>query len=334
MKSVSYFKRIGIEAEIHTYNLDETIRNKVVLAESRARISDGADIDLPYMKIVSEGASTRCRYLELVFGPVKDNEAAEVKGVLSVALGIGCNAVRSVASWVQKFNKELLAKKYGPMVLYSKYALELKYDCPLKWARCKTVSIQANILTPIELFYTENKVRRFFFGVPDNLFKYAFVQQKLRACFPNKQRVCGLLFIAAYFCVIYSYHNALFGQETLFGVQVSKQDFPILPKIDLAGFWREVMCQSETPDPFEVLLGFKDMCSYRSSVYQKNVELLQSFIEGTRSVAPRTDAVLPSYASSAGPCIVLEMRKNQLTLLREIQSFMTDSSCKMLPDIW
>ena len=61
MQSINYFKRIGIEAEIHTYLIKEAIKNKTVLAASTAKIPAEQSIDCLYLELVSEGGDTGFR---------------------------------------------------------------------------------------------------------------------------------------------------------------------------------------------------------------------------------------------------------------------------------
>ena len=143
-----------------------------------------------------------------------------VKRVLNIAKGIASAKVKSVASWVKAFNLKLSAESLG-----GNYTLELKKDCSIDWTRSGGVSIQANILTPVSYFSDKNKVTDFFLGIPDALFDYSSACDKL-ANFPQDAwRLKAAVFMAAYFCGIYTYNGIQFGNEII------KQKFPILPRI-------------------------------------------------------------------------------------------------------
>ena len=77
--------------------------------------------------------------------------------------------------------------------------------------------------------------------------------------------------------------------------------------------------------------------SSRNDLYQNNVDLIRGAIAGSTplTIAPRFGSVFPIYiyGTHATLCIVLELRKNNLTLNQNIEKFLTGNP-GVMPKIW
>jgi hypothetical protein len=320
---VKNFKRIGIEAEIHSYTISGKIANKQVLAKSTCSVIDG-DLNIPLLQIVSEGAGTGTSYFELVFGPVIDDEIAKVVKVIEIAKGIAPpkneQNVLSFSQWVETLKQVLTKNRYAkfcPVIQGNHGDIVIK-----RIMGNNAVSIQANILMPIKTFSDREKVSTFFKGVS---FPFETVFDKLSSATIsnsiNNDTVKGAVFLAAYFCFIYSNAGRKFDQS------VEKQVFPILPKIDLLVFLREIKRRLDSSEPnplithLQSLKKLKDLLSSRTKIFDANVAFLineMSSPNSTVRIAPHIGSVLPIYNSGIGLCIVMEVRKGTVQILRDI----------------
>lgn len=327
MKSISKYNRIGIEAEIHTYTIISRIANKIVLASSSCKVTDG-DLDLPLLQLVSEGANTGTSYFELVFGPVVHGEIDKVFSVIEIAKEVKLmpkpiKRSLTVDDWVIAFNRQLKGKwsifKLNVVVALSNLEIQRASG------NSDAVSIQANVLTPISLFSNPAKVNDFFQGMPSNTFPFITVYDKIKKIISSMksgsqtvtQTAKGAIFLAAYFCFIYSKNNKEFGANC------DKTIFPILPKIELLSTLKETCAEFTTDEISTILKSLSDLFTSHDKCFQNNVEFLRQNMDDTNSnikITPRFSGVLPIYSSGRKRCVVMEFRKGELSVLKDISN--------------
>lgn len=321
MKKIGYFKRIGIEAEIHRYSIEGPIGNKITLATSTNYVADG--INYPLLQLLSEGEGQN-RYLELVFGPVRDLAIPAVIEAVKISLDVNLGSGKlTIGDWVNGFN--LACRKFKT---YHLNVISLYAKTKLKLTTHKAASIQANILFPIKSFSDETKINVLFRGMNVKVFPFEAVYTRLEKAANSygiyNKTLKGAVFLAVYICYIYTEAGREFGSEC------TKQNFPILPKVELLTVFREIgtLQKDESKARFEeylkAIVGLSDL-TCRSPLFIKNANLLiQNLTDPAAKpliITPRLSGVLPIYISEqSDPCIVIEVRKGAFGVLDEIAS--------------
>ena len=320
---IENYRRVGIEVELRTYNIKGRIENKKVLARTSSKIIDG-DLDIPYLQLVSEGEGTGMSYFELVFGAVEYSDLYQVREIIKIARGItGCNYL---TDWVDKFNQAI--KERTSLRELSNYVLSLQEgsnSINIITTGFNTVSIQANILIPVDSFATREKVNGIFLGIGNNTFPSTSVFNSIDKCELTKA-IKGAIFIAVYVCSIYSFHYKKFSDNII------KQNFPILFKVELTTLLKElipVTIIDRLNAPKGLFEKISETLNTKSRIFQENMRLLAENIRQEHpcfQITPRLGGVLPIYRSGEKTCIIMELRKGESSLLNKISEFLIGSN--------
>lgn len=217
-------KRIGIEAEVRTYNLDKSITtNGIILAQSRDNIVD-SQLNYPYLKIISEGTGTGSLYMEAVFGPVLLTEIVNIKKILRILLTV---RGKTLTEWIDNFNDKIKGKVPNHYTLTISPTTNGNTSIKLMSGTLNN-SIQTNIAVPLEAF-REPEFNIFFEG--SNLTE-TFKKAQDWIC---KDKICGnnltpllesLSIFICYLSLVYDKARKVIGDTT----GSIKQNFQVLPK--------------------------------------------------------------------------------------------------------
>lgn len=317
---IGIYSRVGIEVELRTYSLKGQIRNKSVLAETPSKITD-RDLNIPYLKLVSEGSSTGTSYFELVFGAVKYSNLYQVKGIVEIAKQI--SDCKNITDWVNKFNDAIRKRTSQVELLDFVLALQAGSDSiNIKHEHFNTVSIQANILIPVDSFADRDKVKEIFSGISENTFQFISVYESIDK--HNLAKVIkGAIFIAVYVCSIYSRYGLKFNNN------ITKQHFPILFKVELTTLLKElvpvtIIDKLNAEGVFDKIFS-KFFLDDKLNIAKENMKMLAENVRQDHlgyKITPRLEGVLPMYRSGKKVCIVMELRKGKCTLLNKISEYL------------
>lgn len=317
---IGIYTRVGIEVELRTYSLKGRIRNKIVLAETPLKIID-RDLNIPYLQLVSEGSSTGTSYFELVFGAVEYSNLYQVQSIIKIAKHISnCN---NITDWVNKFNDAIRKRTSQIELLNFVLALQaVSNSINIKNTHFNTVSIQANILIPVDSFADRDKVKEIFSGMSKNTFPFISVYESIDK-YKLSKVIKGAIFIAVYVCFIYSRYRLKFNDN------ITKQHFPILFKAELTTLLKElvpvtIIDELNAEGVFDNIIS-KSFWGINSNIFKENMRML---VENVRQdhlcfkITPRSEGVLPMYWSGEKACIVMELRKGECTLLNKISEYL------------
>lgn len=311
MNTISDPDITGIEAELHSYGIKTELKNGVVLAESNIE----GELQLPCLKIVSEGAKVGSRYLELVFGPVKNSDLRTVGEVIKIAKEVNTKHNKcDLEDWVNVFNNKISKK-------YRKFSLVVKTRSELEKGKSKKCSIQANVLTPLKYFANVTNIEKMLEGSRRYDYHMNIVMKKLsiKTLPPN---LAGVLLLTVFLNVMYSESGYFFNpKENKRGIV--KQLFYVLPKIELVGFLGELFnCNFVNKDDFiEKISALKYGSRVtREKIFDDNIKFLIDCLSGRENgkIAPNPEGVLPVYNKDGMVYLVLEYRKEELVKLRNI----------------
>ena len=318
---IGIYKRVGIEVELRTYSIEGQIRNKIVLAETPSKIIDG-DLNIPYLQLVSEGDGTGTSYFELVFGAIEYSNLYQVQGIIEIAKNI--SNCKNVTDWVIEFN-DAIRNRTSEVELFN-CVLKLQAgsnSINIKETFFKTVSIQANILIPVDSFADRDKVNRIFSGTSVIEFPYISLFESIDK-YKLTKVIKGAIFIAVYVCSIYSSYRLKFNDN------ITKQHFPILFKVELTTLLKELVpvtiidelnAEGELFDKISSNLFW----GTSSNIFKENIRMLAENVRQEHpyfKITPRSEGVLPMYWSREKVCIVMELRKGKCTLLNKIAEYL------------
>lgn len=318
---IGIYSRVGIEVELRTYSLKGQIRNKSVLAETPSKITD-RDLNIPYLKLVSEGSSTGTSYFELVFGAVEYSNLYQVKGIVEIAKQI--SDCKNITDWVNKFNDAIRKRTSQDELL--NFVLKLQAgsnSINIKETFFETVSIQANILIPVDSFADRDKVNRIFSGTSVIEFPYISLFESIDK-YKLTKVIKGAIFIAVYVCSIYSLRRLKLNDN------IAKQNFPLLFKVELTTLLKELVpvtiidelnAEGELFDKISSNLFW----GTSSNIFKENIIMLAENVRQEHpyfKITPRSEGVLPMYWSREKVCIVMELRKGKCTLLNKIAEYL------------
>lgn len=308
-----------------------------MLLAKTSRQEIDADLNYPLLQLVSEGNSTGRSYFELVFAPIKKEDIRNVLSVREIALRVSANTIED---WINKFNTQIEGRRNSNLRNYKLDILESvttrnRYGITRNSSNAGINSIQANILIPVDTFANLNKIRTLFEGIEPGHFKAANVFDKLSQIQtlggqPVTARMKAIAFISIYICYMYSIRDCNFGGN------MNKTFFYILPKIELITLIKEIFHDDSSRDLFVNYINnitpkmFAFFQSRALDYFVNNMNILTRNITSANpiSITPRESGVLPIYNSAAtGPCIVVEFRKNSLSILQSISS-------GNVPNIW
>lgn len=326
---IGIYRRVGIEVELRTYSIKGRIRNKIVLAETPLKIID-RDLNISYLQLVSEGDSTGTSYFELVFGAVEYSNLYQVRDIIKIAKDISnCN---NVTDWVNQFN-DVIRRRTSQCELLN-FVLDLQAgsnSININKTGFNTISIQANILIPVDSFADRDKVKEIFSGMSKNTFPFITVFESIDK-YKLAKVIKGAIFIAVYVCSIYSLYRLKFNDN------ITKQHFPILFKVELTALLKELVPVTII-DELNAKGGLSDEIISRffwgtnSIIFQENMRILAENIRHDPpcfQITPRSEGVLPMYRSGEKVCIVMELRKGKYPLLNKISEFL-DSRILLKP---
>jgi hypothetical protein len=321
-KNIQYPKRIGIEAELRTYNIDKQNRviknNKILLAKSDFIVEDG-ELQYPYIQIYSEGESTGNYYLELVFAPVKIANLVNVHKCIEEAKKI--SGVKTFSEWVVKFNEQLL-KLNLPFKL-TLIVSDAKYEnldlVPMTGTL--TYSVQSNVSIPLTALLDE-KIQTLFQG---SNFYEKFIPLQKTIIKKAKERIysdqkISLLVLIAYMCAIFAKNGKDVNENLL------KQSFHVLPKISAKKIWEEVFLSDTTiKSEIEFFLSglqesdFTNIDTLRSKELYNSIQFFKNNFT-REDIHPRDSGLLDISFDVAGiPYIVLEIRKDDALINNAIK---------------
>lgn len=342
IENIDGVDRIGIEAEIHSYYLNADVRNKIVLAESVYTVKVG-NKNIPYLKIVSEGANSFHRYMELVFAPLGSMDMKLVGRVIDIArftitkVVVNSGKIKRVSSprgcnvggWVKCFNDNITKEKnYIGIKQFSLNPCCGELKLIRERGAANQAVIQANILTSISLLGNELFVYDKFSGIArlDEILKmYKSVCNKANTI-KMDSIMKGIVFLTLY--VVFQYS---FNRYGLFSRNAKKYPFHILQKVELMSLLKELFDGNYVKkEEFISLMGImKDTTDSAPSLmrdkmvfFKRNMtDLIEAINKNdySRKITPRESGVLPIYKSFRDFYIVLEYRSNTLSELSHIK---------------